>query len=142
TSSRTSSRARARPSRSTAFGTSCWPASAVTAGRRGSSTACPRCAIWSACTGATNSSSAATTTTRSARGTAGGRARAGPQPGVDPGLQVTGYAVLEVRPRGPHGREPGIVRPDGGDLAARVRSLYDGIVEVEKQYRPEVMALE
>ena len=66
--------------------------------------------------------------------------------GVDPGLQVTGYAVLEVRPRGPHVREAGIIRTnDGGDtadVAIRVRCLYDGIVEVLKQYRPDVMALE
>src|SRR4051795_6981655 len=66
--------------------------------------------------------------------------------GVDPGLQVTGYAVLEVRPRGPHVREAGIIRTnDGGDtadMAIRVRCLYDGIVEVLAQYRPEVMALE
>ena len=66
--------------------------------------------------------------------------------GVDPGLQVTGYAVLEVRPRGPHVREAGIVRTDDGgqtaDVAIRVRCLYDGIVEVMKQYRPEVLALE
>src|SRR5262245_62155841 len=66
--------------------------------------------------------------------------------GVDPGLQVTGYAVLEVRPRGPHVREAGIVRSDDGgdtaDVAIRVRCLYDGILEVVKQYRPEVMALE
>jgi crossover junction endodeoxyribonuclease RuvC len=66
--------------------------------------------------------------------------------GVDPGLRVTGYAVLEVRPRGPHVCEAGIVRTTEGsatsDMAVRVRCLYDGIVEVLDQFQPEVMVVE
>ncbi len=66
--------------------------------------------------------------------------------GVDPGLQVTGYAVLEVRPGAPHVCEAGIVRTAEGrsttDVALRVRCLYDGIVEVLEQFRPEVMVVE
>jgi crossover junction endodeoxyribonuclease RuvC len=66
--------------------------------------------------------------------------------GVDPGLRVTGYAVVEARPRGPHVCEAGIVRTSEGrsttDVAVRVRTLYDGIVEVIEQLRPEVMVVE
>ncbi len=65
--------------------------------------------------------------------------------GVDPGLHITGYGVLEVRPRRPLVCEAGIIRPaDEGatDLAARVRSVYKGIVEVVQQYRPEVVVVE
>ena len=66
--------------------------------------------------------------------------------GLDPGLQVTGYAVLEARPAGPHVCEAGIVRSAEGrqttDVAVRVRSLYDGIVEVLEQFRPTVMVVE
>lgn len=66
--------------------------------------------------------------------------------GVDPGLQVTGYAVVEARPRGPHVREAGIVRTTDGpatsDLAIRVRCLYDGIVEVMEQFHPSIMVVE
>src|SRR5262249_13404754 len=66
--------------------------------------------------------------------------------GVDPGLQVTGYAVVETRPRGPHVQEAGIVRTSVGrsttDVALRVRTLYDGIVEVIEQLRPQVMVVE
>ena len=66
--------------------------------------------------------------------------------GVDPGLQVTGYAVLEGRPRGPRILEAGIIRGAEGraatDLAQRVRNLYDGIVEVLEQYRPTAVAVE
>jgi crossover junction endodeoxyribonuclease RuvC len=66
--------------------------------------------------------------------------------GVDPGLQITGYAVVESRPHGPHVCEAGIVRTSEGrsttDVALRVRCLYDGIVEVIEQLRPEVMVVE
>src|SRR5260370_39178601 len=66
--------------------------------------------------------------------------------GIDPGLQVTGYAVLEARPAGPHVCEAGIVRSTEGrpttDVAERVRVLYDGIVEVLEQFRPAVVVVE
>jgi crossover junction endodeoxyribonuclease RuvC len=66
--------------------------------------------------------------------------------GVDPGLQVTGYAVLETRPGGPHVCEAGIIRTSDGqrttDVAPRVRTLYDGIVEVVEQFHPTVMVVE
>jgi crossover junction endodeoxyribonuclease RuvC len=66
--------------------------------------------------------------------------------GIDPGLQVTGYAVLEVRPLRPHVCEAGIIKSADGrgttDLAPRLRSLYDGILEVVEQYRPQVVAVE
>jgi crossover junction endodeoxyribonuclease RuvC len=61
-------------------------------------------------------------------------------------LQVTGYAILEARPRGPHVCEAGVVRSAEGrdptDMALRVRVLYDGIVEVLDQFRPAVMVVE
>ena len=66
--------------------------------------------------------------------------------GIDPGLQITGYAVVEVRPRGPHVCEAGVVRSAEGrattDMAPRLRVLYDGIVEVLEQFRPSVMVVE
>jgi crossover junction endodeoxyribonuclease RuvC len=65
--------------------------------------------------------------------------------GVDPGLRITGYGVLEVTPTRPRVCEAGIIRPadDGAtDLASRVHSVYKGIVEVVRQYRPEVMVVE
>jgi crossover junction endodeoxyribonuclease RuvC len=66
--------------------------------------------------------------------------------GVDPGLQVTGYAVVEARSRGPFVCEAGIIRSAEGrgttDLAPRLRTLYDGIVEVVEQFQPGVMVVE
>ena len=66
--------------------------------------------------------------------------------GIDPGLQVTGYGILETGPRGPFVREAGIIKSAEGrtpaDMAARLLSLYNGIVEVMEQFAPGVVAVE
>ncbi|HEX5272399.1 MAG TPA: crossover junction endodeoxyribonuclease RuvC [Gemmataceae bacterium] len=66
--------------------------------------------------------------------------------GVDPGLQVTGYAVIEATPRGPLVCEAGVIRTAEGratpDMARRVLLLYNGLVEVVGQYHPNVMVVE
>jgi crossover junction endodeoxyribonuclease RuvC len=67
--------------------------------------------------------------------------------GIDPGLQITGYAVLESGRAAPRVCEAGIVRSAGGreaptDMALRLTSLYDGIVEVLEQFRPSAVVIE
>src|SRR5271154_872916 len=66
--------------------------------------------------------------------------------GIDPGLQVTGYGIIEARERAPAIVEAGIVRSASEgprpDMARRLRALYDGIVEVVDQFRPAVVAVE
>jgi crossover junction endodeoxyribonuclease RuvC len=66
--------------------------------------------------------------------------------GIDPGLQVTGYAVLEVGPQRPVVCEAGVLRSTEGraaaDMAPRLCALYNGLVEVLNQFRPGVVAVE
>ncbi len=66
--------------------------------------------------------------------------------GVDPGLQITGYGVVEVGSRGPVVCEAGVIRSSetrvGADMAPRVLALYNGIVEVVDQFRPQAVAVE
>lgn len=65
--------------------------------------------------------------------------------GVDPGLNVTGYAVLDPSGRVLKVCEAGVIRTDdldAPDLSRRVRVLYDGLLEVIDQYRPGVLAVE
>jgi crossover junction endodeoxyribonuclease RuvC len=66
--------------------------------------------------------------------------------GIDPGLQLTGYAVLESACQGPRVCEAGVIRSAEGrtpaDMAQRLRSLYTGIVEVIEQFRPRVVVVE
>lgn len=63
--------------------------------------------------------------------------------GVDPGLNITGYGVLEVTPTGPRLAEAGVVRGrTRGSLSARLVEIHDGVVDVLRTLRPEVMAVE
>ena len=66
--------------------------------------------------------------------------------GIDPGLQITGYAVVEVGPQRPIVCEAGVIRSAEGrtrvDMAQRVCNLYDSIVDVLDQFRPQVVVVE
>jgi crossover junction endodeoxyribonuclease RuvC len=66
--------------------------------------------------------------------------------GIDPGLNVTGYAVIEPGVRGPRLCEAGVIRGSDGkaksDMTSRLASLYDGVVEVLEQFQPAVMVVE
>jgi crossover junction endodeoxyribonuclease RuvC len=66
--------------------------------------------------------------------------------GVDPGLQITGYAIVEVRAQGPLVCEAGVIRStkssSSADLEQRVRSVYTGIVEVIDQFQPQTVIVE
>jgi crossover junction endodeoxyribonuclease RuvC len=65
--------------------------------------------------------------------------------GIDPGLRITGYGVLEGDGARPQVREAGIIRSSDDhatDLANRILSVYNGVVEVLAQYKPEVVVVE
>jgi crossover junction endodeoxyribonuclease RuvC len=63
--------------------------------------------------------------------------------GVDPGLNTTGYGVLEIAGRKPKLVEAGVVRSKpSGTLPERIREIYDGVSEVIESLKPEVLALE
>ncbi|MSR57007.1 MAG: crossover junction endodeoxyribonuclease RuvC [Planctomycetaceae bacterium] len=63
--------------------------------------------------------------------------------GVDPGLNRTGYAILDRGTRGPILREAGVIRSTAKmPLAERVLEIGQGLREVCEQYRPKVMAIE
>src|SRR5437660_402182 len=65
--------------------------------------------------------------------------------GIDPGLQVTGYAVLDGSDTGPRICDAGVIRSDKPappDMARRLKTLYDGVAEVLDEWRPAVMVVE
>jgi crossover junction endodeoxyribonuclease RuvC len=81
--------------------------------------------------------------------------------GIDPGLNTTGYGVLEFplaaslrdadsqygtsNPRSPRLIEAGVVRgkaSGSATLAERVREIHDGIADVIASLKPEVLAIE
>jgi crossover junction endodeoxyribonuclease RuvC len=63
--------------------------------------------------------------------------------GVDPGLNTTGYGVLEVVNRQVRLIEAGVVRgKTRGSLTARVQEIHDGVADVIRSLKPEALALE
>jgi len=63
--------------------------------------------------------------------------------GIDPGLNRTGYALLERSPRGPVLREGGVIRSTAKlSLAQRVYEIGKGIRVVIEEFRPQVVAIE
>jgi len=63
--------------------------------------------------------------------------------GIDPGLNRTGYALMERGMGGPALREGGVIRSTSKlTLAERVLEIGCGLREVLDEYRPGVMAIE
>ncbi|MFM8274657.1 MAG: crossover junction endodeoxyribonuclease RuvC [Gemmata sp.] len=66
--------------------------------------------------------------------------------GLDPGLQTTGYGVVEATDKGPRVVDAGVIRSadgrDPADMAGRVKALYDGLVEVLVEWKPAAMGVE
>jgi crossover junction endodeoxyribonuclease RuvC len=63
--------------------------------------------------------------------------------GIDPGLNITGYGVLEVGSGAPKLCEAGVVRgKTRGSLTARLSEIHQGVADVILALKPNVMALE
>ena len=63
--------------------------------------------------------------------------------GIDPGLRVTGFGVIDVQ--GSHGLRyvaSGVIRIPPGALAPRLKVIHDGIAEVIAAYRPTLAVAE
>ena len=62
---------------------------------------------------------------------------------IDPGLNTTGYGVIEIVDRQVRLVEAGVVRgKTKGSLTARVQEIHDGVADVIRALAPQVMALE
>lgn len=72
--------------------------------------------------------------------------RSGPRIlGVDPGLQVTGYAVIERSGGRPRIVEAGVIRTAEcrtTEMAPRLQLLYDGVADILRDHQPEALAVE
>ena len=62
--------------------------------------------------------------------------------GFDPGLNVTGYGVIEVARNVVRLVEAGTVRSKGDSLEARLQTIHAGIGEVIGHFQPDAMAIE
>lgn len=64
--------------------------------------------------------------------------------GVDPGLNLTGYAVLEAKGRAFKVIEAGVIRGGSAERAMgdRLVSIHEGLLELIDQYKPAAVSLE
>lgn len=63
--------------------------------------------------------------------------------GVDPGLRVTGYGLIDCCDAKIKLLEAGIIEPKDKDLIQnRINAIYNNLDELVVEYRPEVMVLE
>jgi crossover junction endodeoxyribonuclease RuvC len=63
--------------------------------------------------------------------------------GVDPGLSVTGYAVVDMDGAEPALVEAGAIRArSSGTLPARLRTIHDDIAECLREFAPQALGLE
>lgn len=64
--------------------------------------------------------------------------------GLDPGLQTTGYGLLEITGGAVSFREAGVVRSEAAEdeLEKRLLSLFQGVREVIDEWKPAAIAIE
>ncbi|MFH0840211.1 MAG: crossover junction endodeoxyribonuclease RuvC [Candidatus Omnitrophota bacterium] len=63
--------------------------------------------------------------------------------GVDPGLGITGYGLVDDTARGAKLIEAGVIRTSAEKgIMARLLKIYDGLSEIIEEYRPEVIVIE
>jgi crossover junction endodeoxyribonuclease RuvC len=64
--------------------------------------------------------------------------------GIDPGLNVTGYAVVDSSARGPVVVEAGVIRPGSGcrALGQRLDYIFKNVQELLAAYPPGALAIE
>jgi crossover junction endodeoxyribonuclease RuvC len=62
--------------------------------------------------------------------------------GIDPGLRVTGFGVLDKAGQKLAYVTSGCIRTAQGELAARLKTILEGLAEVIDAHRPEQIALE
>ena len=63
--------------------------------------------------------------------------------GIDPGLNTTGYGVVDASAEGIHLVEAGVVRGGvGKSLAVRVGEIHAGVTEVIASLKPDSLAIE
>ena len=62
--------------------------------------------------------------------------------GIDPGLRVTGFGVIDKEGQQLHYVASGCIRTPAGELPERLKVILDSLAEVIEQHRPQEVALE
>jgi crossover junction endodeoxyribonuclease RuvC len=62
--------------------------------------------------------------------------------GIDPGSRSTGYGLIDALSKGPVLVACGCIRTESDTFPHRLKQIYDGIVEIVRQYHPDELAIE
>lgn len=62
--------------------------------------------------------------------------------GIDPGLRITGYGVIDKVGQQLTYVASGVIRTETGELPGRIKIIFEGVSEVLEQFRPDVSAIE
>lgn len=62
--------------------------------------------------------------------------------GIDPGSIVTGFGVIDVTVQATRYVASGNIRAGRGDLAARLRKIFEGVAALVEQHAPDEVAIE
>jgi crossover junction endodeoxyribonuclease RuvC len=62
--------------------------------------------------------------------------------GLDPGSQVTGFGIIDWIGAAPRYVASGVIRTSGATFPPRLRQIFDGVVELMREYRPSEVAVE
>jgi len=62
--------------------------------------------------------------------------------GIDPGSRITGFGVIAIQGNRVTHVADGCIRTIQGDLAQKLKTIFDGVTQVIEEYRPDEMAVE
>ena len=62
--------------------------------------------------------------------------------GLDPGLRITGYGVIDQVGQRLEYQASGVVRTEVGELPGRLAILFNGVCEMVEQFHPDMAAVE
>ena len=62
--------------------------------------------------------------------------------GLDPGSRYTGYGIVDCGPGGERHVASGRVAAGSGELAPRLRTIFEAVVALVEEHRPDEVAIE
>lgn len=62
--------------------------------------------------------------------------------GIDPGLRITGFGILDKSGEKLNYISSGCIRTSGSEVPNRLKSILEGVKEIIVQYRPQQVAVE
>ncbi len=62
--------------------------------------------------------------------------------GIDPGSRFTGYGIVSMQGNQTSYMGSGCIRTGDGDLASKLKIIYDGVYSLIEQFKPQAMAIE